>query len=1447
MVHLMLRSLIPRPVCHGAGAIVRFAFCLVIVIVWTSFRGSFGASEAQAQGLPNPKQAKAANLCQVGVNKAAGKFFSATLKGLSNCSGGLGKCLQTLAQGSKRDDCLAKAREKCDAGMSQRLPDQQSLSNAIATKCADSQDLLVPQGLGFAALNCTEFGLVVGARERAVECVAAHHLCRVEAALELLAPRTREMMRAVGANEEPLSCVPDYGGNGVGLADLRLGGALNKCSVQIRKAGLGFLQQSVKALQTCIDGAFACVQTKPNDRNCLVKANAKCAGKLAKLPPAETKLRSAIDKKCAQGLVSFETLMEPEGSNLAALAPRCGTLGSLADYETCLLEELGGSALQLVQFEAPRSDELFARLACDPSQRVCNPVPLFPSPTPTPVNCTVGIPGTAKFETANFSLDQFSLMKAQRTSATECQLTYAATLVNTSGMSFDTVKATLSLPIPGINGLSDQLNFANVATGGSVVSTGGFSVVVTDPGPQLDTSSLVWDFEASDVMTLAATTRVIDGTHVQVIGGDDTSLTLVIDATVPPLAVGELLVGSAGDGIPILRRITAVGSATGQVVVSTVPGSLDEAIASGSTLLDRKLRVPPQQQSGAQRDARINSSSDFTFKVSVTQPIPVPAPASLEASLDAEVNTRLVFAFRKPGGIFQGFRIAYDGNLKAALGAKAKVEVELPGGLFGGTVPDPPVRIPLGTVPLPGLPIVVSPVAELSTTADLNLALGTIGGFLASSVAINPSLDCAPAPSGSGEFSCTASGDLGTTFEPSFDPESRFEGVATLRDQLNLELTLFLDGIFGPKMTLEPFAADTFHVRAADRCALVDVSAGVGSKWGYALGLIAHPFFKKLYDGPSVEVALGTFGPFFCEPTPTPSSTVTPTKTPTASPATPTATPTPGSLCGNGALNSQLEECDDGNVENGDGCSTSCTIEPGWKCDILSQPSACMQMCGGEISTVIAQTGEQGITNLGAGVTVNSEGQVAFVGTLAGGSAIFAGDGSSAPRNVTPNFVDNARSFGPAVQLNEQHQVVAWDQYSAAPPFTFIRLWDTTTVNAGTTIARGGGPRLCRFGGGDRQNQPCFNDSDCLCTLPGICTGLTSGKGCRTSEDCCTFVPTPPFRICDACSPCISGRCISPEFDGVMMFPAVNNDGEALFSAFSDTTEWLVSGQSPAFSRLERRLPLHPMVADDGHIVVQAVLGEQSAPNPSVQVCDYELATCETIADSANFAATGNSPGISDDGSVAVFYGDLNAAAADALEVLPGPGIFASVAVADGTRRLIRLTGRQDEDVAAPGGNNDGRCDGGETCVPAPEIGVDLPSFTPIGFRPSGFLADSRIGVVARPLSANLDFSEGGTFDVAFLGTPNRRSGFLDTTVGMFVLRTYVEVQGAQLGVRFDTAVPVTQVGRLAGDGGTITQLGFNDPLAARKQEPDANWVTYWAATDRGQIIERRCIGGSAQ
>ena len=49
------------------------------------------------------------------------------------------------------------------------------------------------------------------------------------------------------------------------------------------------------------------------------------------------------------------------------------------------------------------------------------------------------------------------------------------------------------------------------------------------------------------------------------------------------------------------------------------------------------------------------------------------------------------------------------------------------------------------------------------------------------------------------------------------------------------------------------------------------------------------------------------------------------------------------STCGNAVVEG-MEQCDDGDQTDGDGCSASCTVEPGWSC--AGSPSNCTSVVG---------------------------------------------------------------------------------------------------------------------------------------------------------------------------------------------------------------------------------------------------------------------------------------------------------------------------------------------------------------------------------------------------------------------------------------------------------------------------------------------------------------------
>jgi fibro-slime domain-containing protein len=66
------------------------------------------------------------------------------------------------------------------------------------------------------------------------------------------------------------------------------------------------------------------------------------------------------------------------------------------------------------------------------------------------------------------------------------------------------------------------------------------------------------------------------------------------------------------------------------------------------------------------------------------------------------------------------------------------------------------------------------------------------------------------------------------------------------------------------------------------------------------------------------------------------------------------------SLCGNGAVESG-EQCDDGNTNSNDGCSSLCQREDHWTCPVPNQPCIKVEYCGdGVVQTALGETCDDG-------------------------------------------------------------------------------------------------------------------------------------------------------------------------------------------------------------------------------------------------------------------------------------------------------------------------------------------------------------------------------------------------------------------------------------------------------------------------------------------------------
>lgn len=345
-----------------------------------------------------------------------------------------------------------------------------------------------------------------------------------------------------------------------------------------------------------------------------------------------------------------------------------------------------------------------------------------------------------------------------------------------------------------------------------------------------------------------------------------------------------------------------------------------------------------------------------------------------------------------------------------------------------------------------------------------------------------------------------------------------------------------------------------------------------------------------------------------------------------------------------------------------------------------------------------------------------------------------------------------------------------------------------------------------------------------------------------------------------------------PDFQVISDFPSLNNNTQAAFSALSTTSQMrIVSGLRPSFNQLPVTptgglLDAVPVVADNGYIVLRTGANGAPANQRILLYTNYNLSgspiTIETGA--TDWSELGRRPGISDDGTIIVFYGNLTSSGATRLGTTAGPGIFANYDEGGGVRRTIRLARRQVENFwAASATNIDGICDRNEqtgpTVTPLPpapplplvpqcvdgELGVDDLD-NPLQF--SSFSSDARIGIIHQDL-APLGSIEGDSFIASFIGTPTGASSspqYFSNQPGLWTIRTTIKRDGVTLREKPSRPMLVAQIGDQVGTGNQITGLTVHDPIALavtddagtiRVQRPTDHRVVFSASTSSGGSI----------
>lgn len=275
---------------------------------------------------------------------------------------------------------------------------------------------------------------------------------------------------------------------------------------------------------------------------------------------------------------------------------------------------------------------------------------------------------------------------------------------------------------------------------------------------------------------------------------------------------------------------------------------------------------------------------------------------------------------------------------------------------------------------------------------------------------------------------------------------------------------------------------------------------------------------------------------------------------------------------------------------------------------------------------VIAQTGKAGLSGILQGASINDAGKVAFVGQYQdasgdpAGEGIFVGDGSSLSDITFSSYpTDPNRTFGAGVKINKNDEVAAVDRYS--------------------------------FGGGSVWNLRTWN---------------ADGKAYPSGN---TW-----YSYATASSPPTAGY----DFDALAGSVGLSNNDNVAYAAFDyKANQWQLRLQNDSLPdpldvpavKLNAPQSLRPMAADGAGSLGLVVLRDGSTQTSPIVLYgdvpggEFYSVPIAQAGTPYRFSALGQSPGISADGQIVVFYG------VDA----SGPGIFASVNTASHGRQIERI------------------------------------------------------------------------------------------------------------------------------------------------------------------------------
>ncbi|NNB94947.1 hypothetical protein HI113_13680 [Corallococcus exiguus] len=432
---------------------------------------------------------------------------------------------------------------------------------------------------------------------------------------------------------------------------------------------------------------------------------------------------------------------------------------------------------------------------------------------------------------------------------------------------------------------------------------------------------------------------------------------------------------------------------------------------------------------------------------------------------------------------------------------------------------------------------------------------------------------------------------------------------------------------------------------------------------------------------------------------------------------------------------------------------------------------------------------------------------------------------------IAKSGADDLTEIHPAVGLNERGQVAFVGKRGSGAEHLYIGAANQSLVNLSPAYTSSR-----RIGSGVQiSNTP---------TVVALDTDTSGGSFIRTWTPTAIGVNT------------IIAKGGTTKFDKVTAWPAINDADQVAFTAYKGASYLLATptpGTSNYYTTAFTSVLKAPAMSGQDGDTTYSIAQVDGVPGP-IRVYSETLTSLGSLMQSGEFSEVGRWPGISRDGSIVVFYGTLTATGS-ANHDIPnhGPGIFATY-MDGGVRKVIRVAGRDVQDLSAPvsatTGNLDGVCDSGETCVPG-ELGFG-PAGEPYSF--SEFFSNSRVSIAHQSLGAT--GLEDDSFVVAFDASAdtNHPLGEFKTGRGIWTLQVDLKRQGGVLIEKTHRPMVVIQfldklgdftVGEISTDPASPSLDGAYPQVALARFNPDKSPRTQGRGDHRVAFYVKNLVGNA--